>query len=210
MASEVVNEVEASDNYESIFSQDFYTGSKASFKDIMDTVVEFCRENKSAGLEALTDLYNLNEIHMIPFEHRYQLAEIYSDQKEWVKFLLMDIYLYYSKFDKNGFPIPEIKPNNPITYLKSHMIPKLKEKYNCIDYNEVILYTFTENIKPYLYNMESEEEIMAELDKTVRAYIKKPAYSRLVSAFALILSNNNYKGYEKPLNKSLKKIMTSK
>ncbi len=195
---------------ESMFSQDFYKNSKASFKDIMDTIVDFCKADKDSGLEALTDLYYRGEIHMIPFEHRYQLAELYSDNKAWVKFLLMDTYLYYTKFDKNGYPIPETKPNDPITYLKTYLIPKLKEKYNSIDYNEVMLYTFTENIKQYLYNMEAEEEIMSELDKVVRSYIKKPNYSRLVSAFALILSNANYKGYEKPLNKSLKKIMTGK
>ncbi len=195
---------------ESMFSQDFYKNSKASFKDIMDVIIEFCKADKDSGLEALTDLYYRGEIHMIPFEYRYQLAELYSDHKTLVKFLLMDTYLYYTKFDKNGFPVPELKPNNPITYLKICMIPKLKEKYNSVNYNEVILYTFTENIKQYLYNMEAEEEIMTELDKTVRTYIKKPNYSRLVSAFALILSNANYKGYEKPLNKSLKKIMTGK
>jgi hypothetical protein len=175
----------------------------------MDTIVDFCKANKESGLEALTDLYYRGEIHMIPFEHRYKLAEIYSDQKTWVKFLLMDIYMYNSKF-KNGFPTQETKPNDPITYLKSYLIPMLKEKYNSVEYNEVILYTFTENIKQYLSNFEAEQEIMGELDKAVRAYIKKPNYSRLVSAFALILSNNNYEGYEKPLNKSLKKIMTGK
>jgi len=193
----------------SIFSPDFYKNSKASFKDIMDTVVEFCKENKDAGREALDDFYYRGEIHMFPFEYRYQLAEIYSDEKALVKFLLMDIY-NYMKIGKNGFPVHETKPNNPTTYLKSYMIPILKEKYNNTEYNETILYTFTENIKQYLINIETEFDILGEMDKTVRALIRKPNYSRLVSAFALILSNADYRGYEKPLNKSLKKIMLGK
>jgi hypothetical protein len=199
-----------STEYVSMFSPEFYKSGNASFRDIMNLIVDFCRENPTMGMEALEDLYYYGEIHMIPFEHRFALAEIYNTNKVFVKFMLIDLFSYYSKFDAKGFPVPETKPNTPETYMTTKLIPKLKEKYNTLSYNENILYTITENIDIYLKDIEVEQSILKEMDKSVRAYIKKPEYSRLVSTFAMILSNRDYKGYEKPLNKSLKKIMTGK
>jgi hypothetical protein len=179
-----------------------------TYKYMMDIFVEIANEDKKTALDGLTDMYYMGLFWMIPFETRFALAKEFVDNKEIVRMLLIDTYATHILDEKTQYPLYIIADYK--YYLLQHLIPAITRLYNNIKEKETILYTFTENIGFYMNVPDMKEILLRVFDRFVHSHITKIEYSRIVSAFALILAKNGYEGYSEPLGDSLKKIMLSK
>ena len=187
-------------------SYDYYKPDAThTYKNMMDIFVEIAKEDNKTAKDGLLDMYNMGLLWMIPFDTRFELAKEFNNDKEIVKMLLMYTCATHILDEKTHYPLYIITDYK--YYLLNYLIPAITQLYSNIKENETILYTFTENIDMYMINEEIDDILLSVFDTFIRSHIIKIEYSRVVSAFALILSKKGYKGYSLPLGESLKKIM---